>query len=74
MEEVIVILPLLPATVTATSMTQVFVGGVGGNDGQTTSSSNDNKLFLTLLRMRMQQSNTAMVTGNSNQWRNNQPY
>ena len=29
-------------TVTTTSMMQVFVGGVGGNDGQTASSSNDN--------------------------------
>ncbi len=34
--------PLLPATVTMMSMTKVYVGGVGCNDGRTASSSNDN--------------------------------
>ena len=41
MVEVIVTPPLLPTTLTMTSMMHVFVGRVGGNDGRTASSSND---------------------------------
>ena len=67
MVEVIVTPPLLPMTVMMTSMTQIFVGRVWGNDGWTASSSNKDYVVFDVLRMRAQQSNTATVTGNGNQ-------